>query len=160
MSDSKDKHIDQRTSEFRLIVDKKSGYLENIRHGGMKAEHKSSFLSLLSKKPNPSAVANSLGFSRRAFDYALHADPVFKRDYDTVMRGLTDHVEEKIYLNAQESKGFMDRMAWVRAHDPDKWNPQANIRITHTASDKLLEGLAKRALSYTERNIVEGEIVQ
>jgi hypothetical protein len=59
-----------------------------------------------------------------------------------------DKLVSVMYANGQKPNGYMDRITWLRAHRPKRWNPDTRVQISQETS-------------YTQKglDVIEGELV-
>lgn len=128
-------------------IDERTGYLRNtIRVNAVTPEQKETFLEGLKTLGNETKAAKLAGFTPRILSAHKRADRKFKEDFDAVLKEMANILEGVMYLHAQDPhKGFMDRMAWLRAHYPNKYNPKflQNEKDTKKVVDDLWQEIQK-----------------
>lgn len=124
--------------KFPREVDPKTGYLmpyhkSDVSHAIL-PEHKVKFLEIYTTVLNGKKAAKHLGFTWRGFRNEMDKDPKFRADFLEVKMGVKEDIEEVMQANALTPKGFMDRMAWLRANFPEQYNPKATF--THEGGNE------------------------
>lgn len=113
-----------------LVIDEDTGYLspgKNYSLTGFTAQKKAMLLQLFKESGNLGESALAVGTCRETVMQHLKMDPIFKRDFDGVVNECGDVLESVMFQRAKTPNGFMDRIAWLRAHRPDKYNPRTLI---------------------------------
>lgn len=73
-------------------------------------------------------AARSVGASRQAIYDRINRDPAFGEAITQCKREGIDTVVDLVRQNAERPQNFLDRVAWLKAHDPARWRddrPQA-----------------------------------
>ena len=117
--------------EIAAITDHGPFTVGSTLFDGFDSKKKQLFLELYAKSPNLTAAAQAIGHSPQLIHYHFERDPEFKKAFDAVRQGLCDQLEGKVYEYGQRPQNFMDRIAYLRAYRPDRWNPQAQITVQH-----------------------------
>lgn len=90
-------------------------------------EQKVLFLQAFRETGNFSESAKLIGASRASIYNHLKLDQKFRSEFDAVINSFCDVLEQTMLSNGQKPNGFMDRMAYLRAHRPEKYNPRTTI---------------------------------
>lgn len=128
-----------------LVKDPKTGFLthsEEYKREGFTIPKKLKVLEYLAKEFHLSNAAKFVGMSRRALEYHLQFDEEFARQVDDIRESETDNLEVRV-LQEGKKKSFMDRIAWLRAHRPQKWGDRKSV--VHSVDKSALEFLHKRS---------------
>lgn len=81
--------------------------------------------------PGVISLCEAVGIAHRTFYAHLEFDPLFKENWETALKIIEEKLVSVMVARGQAPGGFMDRIAWLRAYSPTRWNPQQNIQITH-----------------------------
>lgn len=84
--------------------------------------------------PNVAYVLKILGVSRLVYERHLRIDPVFRQRIKELEMEVTDEVEFQLRKHAKGEKNFMDRIAWLRAHRPEKYMETSRIIVDKYAT--------------------------
>lgn len=107
-------------------------------------ELKEQFLMLYRDTPNITKVAKQLNISRRTVSQHLKDDDLFKYAFQEVVEAINDDIEEYMVERAKTKSGFMDRIAYLKAH---RTKFQDKIKHEHTQNresiDKLFQKIPK-----------------
>lgn len=85
--------------------------------------------------PNVGKICDVAGVSRKTFMVHYSLDPVFKDKIDEIRERKVDGVEEVLFTAAMQPKNFMDRIAALRAHRGDIYNPGIKVDVNHHSLD-------------------------
>lgn len=113
-----------------LKVDPETGYMvagANYSLTGLQPKHKIKFLEAFRECGDFGQSAKSTGFNRNTFTEHLNIDEKFRDDFKIVLESIGDELEGVMLNRAKHPNGFMDRIAWLRAHRPGKYNPRTVI---------------------------------
>lgn len=122
---------------------------------GFDVGKKSAFLEMFKQTPNMSGVARAMGFNPSTIYLAMGRDPAFKAAVEEAREELCDGLEARVHEYGQRPQNFMDRIAWLRAYRPRRWNPDRQMHVT--IDQKQTETLAGKAESYVEAEVVSTE---
>ena|SRR3990167_6890853 len=128
-----------------LVKDPKTGFLthsEAYKIAGFTPEMKQRVIGYLRKEFHIGNAAESVGICRRTLDWHLQLDEGFANDVQQVREMECDSLELRV-LQEGKKKSFMDRIAWLRAHRPQKWGDRKSV--VHSVDSNALELLHKRA---------------
>lgn len=106
---------------------------------------KNEFLKLYVDTPNITKVAKTLGVNRRTIQRHLKQDEAFKLAIQEIREGHLDEIEEYMMTHALTKGGFMDRIAYLKAHR-DKFADKMKHEHKHDhreVIDKLYEKIPK-----------------
>lgn len=137
-----------------LAPDPRTGFLESTGKHAFNAVMKMRALELAhenvtvrSELPDIPAICKGLGISHNTFYAHLQQDEEFKRQWEEVLDLCEHELVKTMYANGRRPNGYMDRITWLRAHRPGKWNPDYKINIsTDSGQAKGLIGLASTAI--------------
>lgn len=128
-----------------LVKDPKTGFLthsEAYKVVGFTPAMKLRVLEYLEKDLNIANAAKVVGICRRTLDWHIQLDEEFSRQIEDIRQAECDNIEVRVLQEAKK-KSFMDRMAWLRAHRPEKWGERKNV--VHSFDKVALESLHKRS---------------
>jgi hypothetical protein len=137
--------------------DPATGFMERPPEKGMRfltAEDKKTFLELYRETWNFGKSCDAIGFNRWTVTEHLKLDPEFKKALADSREKMCDNLENKLYENAQKDRGFMDRIALLRAHRGEIYGQKATIE--HVAAPKVVDSLYN---ALAGKEILEAEIV-
>lgn len=140
-------------------IDDKTGYryLANTSLG-LTLDKKIKFIQLLRKCwPNVAQVRAELGISSTVYKKHLAMDSKFASDIDEIKEELVDRIEGVMAENAQSGpKGFLDRIAFLRAHRRDLYGNRAtvDVNVHNVSRDELSYKLDKM------HNVFDAQLVQ
>jgi len=117
------------------VVDKTTGFLTprdtDYAVERLTSDKKLRILELYRNKPDLAGAARACEVNPATVYAHARNDPAFRKALDLIREEHTDAVESRVREYAERPSNFMDRMAWLRAHRADKWNPESKVRITH-----------------------------
>jgi hypothetical protein len=114
------------------------------------------FLELFRASPNLTQAAKTVGHSPQVVFWHLERDPEFKKAFEAVKAGLCDQLESRVYEYGQRPQNFMDRIAYLRAYRPERWNPQSQININYSPAQ--VQSIAAEARQYVDTEAVASPI--
>lgn len=117
--------------------DPETGYLTPTHQGGgmiFGSDSKKRLLEVYEAEGNIAKACDTVGISSHAFYEHLHKDEAFARDYRITIKRMASNLESSMYKKALEANGTMDRFGWLRAHDPQKWNPASKVVVSQDNS--------------------------
>ena len=88
----------------------------------------------------------------------MQNDLVFAADFQLVKLAQKHNLEQTMYQQALQPRGFMDRMAWLRKNYPQEYNP--NVIEKDQSSTDALKELSSKWRDYElipKKKIIEGE---
>jgi hypothetical protein len=125
-----------------LVKNSETGFLESLNPSlaGFTSIKKLRFLALAyemaenGEMPGVQALSKLVGITSRCFYEHLTADSIFKEQWDEALRVIEERLVSVMVSRGQEKGGFMDRIAWLRAYSPKRWNNDRNVQIVHDTS--------------------------
>jgi len=99
---------------------------------------KTKFLDLYRDLPNITKVAVQMGINRRTITKHLKDDELFKMAFQEVVEAINDDLEEYMVERAKSKGGFMDRIAYLKAH---RTKFQDRIKHEHTQNRASIDNL-------------------
>lgn len=102
--------------------------------------------------PNLQAIADAMGLTVRTITNHLKIDDRLREQWQEVIEIIENRLVDTMVTNGQKPNGYMDRITWLRAHNPGKWNPEYRLQVN--SDDSKLKGLHSDAI---EGFIVEKE---
>src|SRR3982751_780045 len=120
-------------AQHRLELDTESGFMESRDICGLTfdADKKRLFLEMYREKPNLRGIAREIGIDSQTIYNHLKSDAEFARQFRDCREAISDRLESKVAEYADKPNHFMDRIAWLRAHRPDKWDPERKVVVQH-----------------------------
>lgn len=116
------------------------------------------FLDLLRKMfPHVKKVCDIVGISRQTYLNHYSRDPRFKDLVDEIKEERLDHLESVMLDMGEKPSGFMDRIAYLRAHRPHLYNPAQKIIVER--QDHLTLDAAKVRVERL-KNVIDADIVE
>lgn len=144
--------------EYELFKDERTGllYEDPSLPASLTLILKEKSIELLAKHfPDIGFVCHELGISRSQFDRHYRMDPVYRARIKDVESDMTDQVEGEL-LKAAKGKSFLDRIAWLRAHRPEKYNDTRIIKVDRYDSTPE----RSRAKEELMRSAIDAELVE
>lgn len=80
--------------------------------------------------PSHVKICSALGVSLRTWYEHLQQDTRFKAAWQDILDMAEDRLVNVMYANGQRPSGYMDRITWLRAHNPGKWNPDLKVQVS------------------------------
>lgn len=143
-----------------MAVDPETGYLqatEGYKLAGFTAALKVRFISAAKKLwPNVSAICQIVGIHPGTFQNHYKADVKFREDLELVKAERLDLLEGVMFDNATQPRGFLDRIATLKAHRPERWNPDYRMTITHDV--QISRTILSEAAGGEQCRTVDGEL--
>lgn len=136
-----------------LVKDPKTGFLthsEAYKVAGFTPEMKQRVIDYLHKEFHLGNAAESVGICRRTLDWHIGLDEEFARAIQEVREIECDNLELRV-LQEGKNKSFMDRIAWLRAHRPEKWGDKKSV--VHSIDKSALDFLHKKSESIDVKNL-------
>ena len=119
-----------------LQINPESGFLEStgkhIFSSAMKfraLELARENLEMKGEMPDIPATCKALGIKHNTFYDHLRVDEEFKAQWEEVLDVCEQELVKTMYANGRKPSGYMDRITWLRAHRPGKWNPDFKLNI-------------------------------
>jgi hypothetical protein len=120
-----------------LAVDPKTGFLETTGVHRFSAAMKMRALEFARENvqtkgelPNIPQTCAALGITHRTFYHHLALDSEFKSQWEEVLDLCEQELVSVMYANGKRPSGYMDRITWLRANRPQKWNPDFRLNIS------------------------------
>jgi len=106
---------------------------------------------------NIARACKEIGICRETFYKEIRKNEGFNAAYKDAIDALCDNLEQVMLQSAQElgKGGFMDRIAYLRAHRREKFGDK--VQIEHTNEERVKAVAAKIDLY---KNAIPAEIVQ
>lgn len=79
--------------------------------------------------PNVTLCCAMAGIHPSSYYLHLKQDPIFYAKVKQIDQGTTDRIEGVMASEAINPKSFLDRMAYLRAHRPELYNPAKIVKI-------------------------------
>jgi hypothetical protein len=84
---------------------------------------KKDFLEFYYNSGNMGAAAKKVGRDLSGLRLALTKDKAFAQDFEVIKTSMKSNLEETMYQNGLQDRGYMDRITWLRRHFPQEYNP-------------------------------------
>ena len=114
---------------------------------------KKEFLEAFKELGYKNKACEKVGVDNHIPTYWQKKDPKFAMDYDILKAYWKDRRKEEldqiIYESAKTARGFMDRMAWMRSHGFDEYNPKSIVKKEDEKTTEALKKLADKMDKYT-----------
>lgn len=143
-----------------LAPNPKTGFLESSQRVGFTSEKKLRSLELArecvelrGELPDIPSICKALGIWHTTFYEHLRMDEEFKRQWEEMLDICEHELVKTMYANGRKPSGYMDRITWLRAHRPGKWNPDYKLNIS--TDSVQLKGLIDGATTAIDAVIVE-----
>ena len=105
---------------------------------GSKESKKRQFLLILQRFwPNTSRACSYSGLDYKTYQHYLLTDPEFKAACEQIKRETLDELEGLGVEFAKTKGGFMHWIANLKAHRPERWDPDKRIVIQHELSPDI-----------------------
>jgi hypothetical protein len=117
------------------------GFMESAGMGAFTANRKSAVIARMNdaldnlnpdnpKFPSLSDICKTSGISLGCHYYHLSKDSKYKKAFNDIRDRVEAMLEALMISRAVEGKGgsFMWAIAWLRANNPDKWNPSVKVQ--------------------------------
>lgn len=137
-----------------MVLDPETGFLESPRHDGIRGSIKARILDNYRITGNLTEACRVNGVRPGLIRWHFANDPAFKAALDECREEISDKAEGHIVQWMSEQKNVIDRLAWLRAHRPERWNPKAEVSVTHNVDlTRKLAAKAREALDTTATQI-------
>jgi hypothetical protein len=139
-----------------LVVDPETGYLYHpTRTDGLTPERKKAVLKLLADGMGIEQAIHEVGVGIGQWYRHVALDKRLRQDCEAWKKAWAYRVEGVLANCAIDPKKTLDRLAYLRAHLPDVYNPVQKLeqQITITIDGNML------SQAKSERNVIEAEIV-
>lgn len=136
-----------------LVKDPKTGFLTHsaeYKREGFTIAMKEKVLEYLKQEFHLSNAAKFVGIARRTLELHLQLDEEFARRVDEIRDSECDSLEVRV-LEEGKKKSFMDRIAWLRAHRPEKWGDRKSV--VHSIDKSALDFLHKKSEAIEVKNL-------
>ena len=120
---------------------------------------KEAFLNAYYLSGNKTLAAKKVGRAANSFAYAATVDKMFAIDFQAVKDAMKHNLEQTMYQNGLTTKGYMDRITWLRKNFPAEYNPAYNPDKDKDAQEALKE-LSSKLEKYElipKKNVIEGQ---
>lgn len=149
--------MDKDEISLTLPVLHVSNYVTAETHNPLTAQDKEVFLKAYFATGNLTTAAKAAGRDRMAFMQHLEKDEFFKLDFLAVKDAMKHSLEEVMYKNGLTSKGYMDRITWLRRNYASEYNPNYQ-GDKETVEDNAIKKLAAKLNDYEiipKKNIID-----
>lgn len=136
-----------------LKLDPVTGFLESSRDDGITGQVKRNILDIYATTGNLTAACLQIGVDPRTIRWHIKHDPAFEKARAECWEIISDKAEGHIVEWMGSQKNVIDRLAWLRAHRPDRWNPKAEVSVTHNT--EVTVKLAEKARHVLDTTAVE-----
>jgi hypothetical protein len=102
-------------NEITFDSNRKKRYLEMAREAAERGEW-----------PDQHAMAKMLGITIRTVHWHFVKDEVFKAQWEECIDIIENELLKTMVAQGKRPSGYMDRITWLRAHRPERWNPDYN----------------------------------
>lgn len=121
-----------------LTPNPKTGFLESRNPSmlGFTSDRKAKFIELATKQasmgamPSVPNLCKAVDIAHHTFYSHIRNDPAFKQAWENTLDVIEDNLVQTMVTNGQRPSGFMDRIAWLRAHRPQRWNQDYKGQIS------------------------------
>ncbi len=121
------------------------------------SERKKRFLDLAKDYwPDIAHICEVVGVSRVTFYNHKKSDPQFNKSLHDIDNAICDNLELTLRAMGSQPKGFLDRMAYLRAHRPELYDRAKVVRVEGW---KMGDGEKVNRLAGLE-GAIDGEIVK
>lgn len=84
--------------------------------------------------PGVVVLCKAVGISHATFKDHLVADERFKAAWDEALDKVEEMLVSTMVCRGQTPGGYMDRITWLRAYRPGRWNPEHKLQISSDSS--------------------------
>lgn len=120
-------------------------------------ERKKRFIELAKQYwPNMGEICRAVGVSRWTVANHRKSDPIFNNALHEIDQQVCDDHEMVMRANGMTPKGFLDRMAYLRAHRPELYDRAKVVKIE---GYKMENGERQRRLGAVE-TVIDAEVVK
>lgn len=143
-----------------LSPNPKTGFLESRNHSlaGFTSDKKQKFIELATQQaqmggmPSVPNLCKAVDIGNRTFYAHLKGDSEFRAAWEASLDLIEDTLVQTMVTNAQRPSGYMDRITWLRAYRPGRWNPDARAQTSQdmTATNNIIS-------QYSE--VIDAELV-
>lgn len=122
------------------------------------SENKIKFVDLLRTMfPHIKKVCDIVGISSQTYRNHYAKDEVFRKMIEDIKEERLDNLEAVMLDNGARPSGFLDRIAYLRAHRPHLYNPASKVIIER--QDHLTIDAATDRVNRL-RNVIDADIVE
>ena len=125
-----------------------SGYLESPRKDRISQEIKALVIENYAKSGNLSDACRLAGVIPRTFRWHMNLDRNLMRELTEAREQISDKAEGHMVEHMSRPNNVIDRLAWLKAWRPDRWNPAAKFEVKHSV--EVTQQLAARAAEYID----------
>ena len=143
-----------------LITDAETGYLteQDPSFLSFTAKRKVQFLEVASKLwPRLGDICRVVGITRHTFRNHFNADERFRQDIEELRETTCDAMEAAMVESGIKPMGFLDRMAYLRAHRPHLYNPAQKVIVER--QDHISIDVANERVNRL-RTVIDADIVE
>jgi hypothetical protein len=136
-----------------------TGFLESNPLSSFNSALKVKFLDLAKSAadngdmPNIPGMCSAVGINPRTFYTHLNRDGKFKEAWEDIIDYCESTLVRTMFARGRTPGGYMDRITWLRAYRPERWNPELKLNVHHDYSDT-------KGLIDDSKQAIEAEIVQ
>jgi L-rhamnose mutarotase len=121
------------------------------------SQRKSEFIRLaIEFWPNMSAICKAVGVARSTVYLHRKSDPAFNKALQEIDAMVCDEMEQTLRTEGMKPKGFLDRMAYLRAHRPELYDRAKVVKIE---GYKMGDGERRQRLAGLE-GAIDAEVVK
>jgi hypothetical protein len=141
----------------KFETDEATGFMVSPRSDGITVQLKLNILEMYRSSGNLTESCRINGVEPRLIRYHCKHDPVFKEAIDECREALCDKAEGHIVQWMGEQKNVIDRLAWLRAYRPDRWNPKQettmrhSVEVTHRLAEKARQVIDTTAVNSNDK---------
>lgn len=128
--------------------DPETGLLESPRTDRISVETKQTIAEMFRKSGNLTLACRSIGVDPRVMRQVANSDPAFRALLDEAREEISDRAEGFVVQWMGEQRNVIDRLAWLRAHRSERWNPKQEMTVTHNVGQT-------KALAVEARKVIE-----
>src|SRR5258708_3874369 len=135
----------------RIALDLKTGFLESASDSfvtfsaaeKVRAIQMAEEMVARGEMPRVSYICKALDVDIDTFTRHRRMDPLLKKEWERVIDLMEEKIVGVMVARGQQANGFMDRIAWLRAYRPHRWNlvRRFHLRLVFGATQILVEGL-------------------
>ena len=122
------------------------------------SENKLRFIEILRKTwPHIKKACDAVGISTQTYRNHYGSDSKFKELIDELKEERLDNLEAVMLDNGEKPAGFLDRIAYLRAHRPALYNPAQKVIVER--QDHLTIDVAQQRVDRL-RTVIDADIVE
>ncbi len=143
-----------------LTPNPKTGFLEsrNPSMAGFTSDKKAKFIELamqaaqIGAAPSIPNLCKTVDIVHHTFYTHLKTDPAFKQAWEDTLDIIEDNLVQTMVSNGQRPSGYMDRITWLRANRPGRWNPDWKGQISS-------DNQGHKSVIDAYSTVIDGELV-